>query len=114
MKTFEINKMAFLVHGHTKKKANDNNYTFDIVTILTIANIIIKLIMMIRDMKGGSDEEVADELQNMGPLRRLALRWIIFKNVKRAGERKYVFDGIRDSFKDLDKESVVKLVAEQK
>lgn len=108
-----INDLATGVHEKAKKEANDNNYTFDIVTIMTIANIIIQLIKLIKELRN-SDDEVAEELKSMGPLRRMALRWMIFKNVRRSTERKAVYEGIRDSFKDLDRDSVLELVREQK
>lgn len=108
-----VNDLATSVHEKAKKEANDNNYTFDIVTIMTIANIIIQLIKLIKELRN-SDEEVAEELRSMGPLRKIALRWMIFRKVKRSAERKTVYEGIRDSFKGLDKDTVLELVREQK
>lgn len=108
-----INDLATSIHKKTNKQINKNNYSFDIVTILTIANIIIKLIELFMDRKDNYNE-VAHELKNMSPVKKIALRWLVFKNVKNAGERKMVYEGIRDSFKDLKKDSIVELINEQK
>lgn len=107
-----LEDFCFLVSKKTASNAKKDNYSLDILTIITVTNIVIQIIKFLYTIYG-STEATSSSLVKMGPITRFVLWRSVRKNVKGKKEREYLFNSLKKCFKETSKENIFMLINEQ-
>jgi hypothetical protein len=107
-----LEDFCFLVSKKTKSDAKKDNYSLDILTIITIANIVMKIIKLLHSVYGCTNT-TATALNKMGPVVRFILWRSVRKNLKGKKEREYLLNSLKKCFKETSEENILMLINEQ-
>jgi len=107
-----LEDFCFLVSKKAASNAKKENYALDILTIITVANIVMQVIKFLYKIYG-TTESTSSALNKMGPITRFALWRSVRKNLKGKKEREYLLDSLKDSFNKTNKKDIFMLVNEQ-
>lgn len=100
--------LAYRVKFDANNKAKAEGYSIDVLTIITIVNIIIKLVEIFIKWFNGRDK-AASEFRSLNPLKRFMIWFQVKKQIRNRREARYVYRSMCDLVYNLKEEEVKRL-----